>query len=349
MRNFMKKKVAKKALIVGPYRAKNFGDDLVGGIIAKHLQSLGYDVSIPRLGEANSEWLGTRHSGGYDGLFETADVVVVGGGGIMSDTSGAKPGASYLNIVVEARMAGKITNAPIYVTSVGAGPWILERSRMLAHGVSLIAEKIGVREQESYEHMRGLGVTENKLVLGADLALLTPDLLNFSPIPNGKLGMQFDVQAFGDVKKNPHFAAIVAAAEKYASDHVSDVILVRNGKLKSELAAAAPNAATLSYVKLSTFLPQLAGMRSLFTSHLHLAITSYAMRIPTFSLYVREKTRRFYEQIGHPERAIDLRTATVDDFKRFIAAAETATWTDEDEATLQRVKGESRKLIEFIK
>jgi hypothetical protein len=64
---------------------------------------------------------------------------------------------------------------------------------------------------------------------------------------------------------------------------------------------------------------------------------------------VREKTRRFYEQIGHPERAIDLRVATLDDFKRFIAATEVATWTDEDEATLQRLKREAQKLLDFVK
>ena len=92
----------KHALIVGPYRAHNFGDDLVGAIIARHLQSRGYAVSIPRLGPENSAWLGSEYSETYDGQFEKADVIVVGGGGILSDTSGAKPGASYLDLVARA-------------------------------------------------------------------------------------------------------------------------------------------------------------------------------------------------------------------------------------------------------
>lgn len=337
-----------QALVVGPYRTHNFGDDLVGAIIAKHLQTRGYDVSVPRLGEENSNWLGTRYSEGYDGLFETTDVVVVGGGGIMSDTSGANPGASYLDIVARAGMKGLLSGKRVYITSVGAGPWILERSKMLAFAVSLIAEKIGVREQESYDHLRGLGVTERKLVLGADLALLTPELLQFPTSASGKLGLQFDVNGFKDVHENPQAAAIVQAAGRYAQAHADDVVLIRNGKSKSELAAAAPAAELLSYTTLEDYLPRLAGLRSIFTSHLHLAITSYSQRIPSFSLYVREKTRRFYEQIGHPERAIDLRTATVADFERFIAHAETATWTDEDEATLRRLKGEARELIDFV-
>lgn len=338
----------RRALIVGPYRAHNFGDDLVGAVLAKHLQQQGYDVTVPRLSESNSAWLGTQYSAGYDGLFEAADVVVLGGGGIMSDTSGANPGASYLDIVARAGMDGLLKGKPVYITSVGAGPWILERSRMLAFAVSLIAEQVGVREQESYDHLRGIGVTEKKLVLGADLALLTPDLLDFRTKPSGKLGLQFDVNAFKDVADNPQLPAIIEALGAYAKSHTKDVVLLRNGKAKSEIAPAAPSAELLSYTRLEDYLPRLAGLRALFTSHLHLAITSYSQRIPTFSLFVREKTRRFYEQIGHRERAIDLRTATLADFTRFIRAAETATWTDADEATLQRLKRESHKLIEFV-
>lgn len=339
----------KQALIVGPYRAHNFGDDLVGGVLASHLQRRGYEVAIPRLSRDNCEWLGTQFSETYDGAFEKADVVVVGGGGIMSDTSGAKPGASHLDIVARASMDGLLTGTPIYVTSVGAGPWILGRSKMLAFGVSLIADRVGVREQESYDHLRRIGVSARKLVLGADLALLTPELLSFPTASTGKIGLQFDIEAFRDVLKSPDVDKIMDAVGAYASAHSSEVVLLRNGRLDSEIVPYAGAAERLNYTSLSTFLPRLGGLRSLFTSHLHLAITSYAQRIPTYSLFVREKTRRFYEQIGHPERAIDLRTAKVDDVHRFLEAVETATWTDADEMTLRRLKAESAKLIEFIK
>lgn len=340
----------RQALIVGPYRAHNFGDDLVGAILAKHLQNLGYSVCIPRLGEANSVWLGTQHAENYDGLFEAADLVVVGGGGIMSDTSGAKPGASYLQIVADADKSGALRRStPVVVTSVGAGPWLRERSRRLALRVSERAKVVGVREQESYDHLRGLGVAEEKLTLGADVALLTPEYLDFPVSPSGKLGLQFDVSAFDDVQANPELPAIVEALGKYARKRRKDVILIRNGRAKSEIALAAPGAELLSYSDLESFLPRLAGMRSLFTSHLHLAITAYSQRIPTFSLYVREKTRRFYEQIGHPERALDLRTATVKDLKKFVAAAEKAEWTDTDEVTLRCLGSDAQTLIDLIR
>jgi len=338
----------RRALVVGPYRAKNFGDDLVGAILTKHLQRLGYDVSIPRLGKENCRWLGTTYVADYSEAFEQADVIVIGGGGIMSDTSGSKPGASYLEIVDKAARAGHLEEKAVYVTSVGAGPWLRERSRELALSTAALADRVGVREIESYEHMLGIGVPEDKLVLGADLALLTPEILKFRPARGGSLGLQFDVEAFDDVKENPHFAEIVAAVGEYAKSHADDVVLIRNGRARSEISAVAPNATRLSYSELATFLPQLASMRALFTSHLHLAITSYAQRIPTYSLYVREKTRRFYEQIGHPERAIDLRIATPDDLAQFLEAASSALWTDDDEARLSQLKRKAGTLLDFV-
>lgn len=338
----------KHALVVGPYRTHNFGDDLVGGVIAKHLQGRGYSVSVPRLSEENCEWLGTRFSDTYDGMFDIADVVVVGGGGIMSDTSGASPGASYLDVVARAGMKGQLSGKPVYITSVGAGPWILERSRMLAFATSLIAEKIGVREQESYDHLRSLGVTGKKLVLGADLALLTPELLDYPVSASGKIGIQFDVSGFQDLRGNRKVAAITQTVGRYANANASEVVLIRNGRPRSEIASVAPTAERLSYSTLAEFLPRLAGLRSIFTSHLHLAITAYSQRIPSFSIHVREKTRRFYEQIGHPERAIDLRTASVRDCKRFLKAVETASWSEHDELNLQRLRADARRLIDFI-
>ncbi|WP_282029657.1 polysaccharide pyruvyl transferase family protein [Paracoccus marcusii] len=341
--------VKKSAVVVGPYRVHNFGDDLVGAIIAKRLQRVGYNVTVPRLGQNNCDWLGTNFTETYDGVFEDADTIVVGGGGIMSDTSGAKPGASYLEIVARAAMGGRLSGKKVYVTSVGAGPWMLEKSKMLAFGVSMIADKVGVRDQESFDHLAGIGVKGNKVVLGSDCALLSADFLDFKAVPNDKIGIQLDIKQFEDIQQNPHLEKISEALKEYVSSNESSVMLISNGGRKSPLAKSAPGAATLEYNGLGDFLPHLAGLKSMFTSHLHLAITSYSQRIPTFSLYVREKTKRFYEQIGRPERAVDLKTATLNDFERFISAAETATWTDQDEETLQKLQSKARMLLEFIK
>lgn len=337
------------AVIIGPYRVHNFGDDLVGAILVKHLQSAGYKVTVPRLGQANADWLGIDFHENYGKLIKQANLIVVGGGGIMSDTSGSKPGASYLDIVARAAMNGDLTNKRVFITSVGAGPWILERSKMLAFGVSIIAEKIGVRDQDSFNHLASIGIKGEKVVLGADCALLSSDYLDFKPQASGKIGLQFDVRQFSDIHENPNITLITKAIQSYIRKKHNNVVLVSNGDAPSAFHKVNSSCEILKYNDLQTYLPRLSSLRSIFTSHLHLAITSYSQRIPTFSLFVREKTKRFYEQIGRPERAIDLKVATLHDFERFIAAAETATWTDRDEETLQKLQSQARSLLSFLK
>ncbi|GAA5203422.1 polysaccharide pyruvyl transferase family protein [Microbacterium jejuense] len=338
----------RQAVIVGPYRVHNFGDDLIGAIVAKHLQARGYEVTIPRLGAENAEWLGTRYAEDYNGIFERSELVVVGGGGIMSDTAGAKPGASYLEIVSRAVADGRIAGKKVLVTGVGAGPWVREKSKRLALEVSDMAEKVGVRDEESRSHLVSLGVPSEKIVVGADVALLTSEYLRFRPRPVRKIGLQFDIANFADVHENPEITAVSDAISRYANANARHVTLVSNGRHRSQLADGAPSCDLMRYATLKDFLPQLAGVRAMFTSHLHLAITAYSQRVPTFSLYVREKTKRFYDQIGRPERALDLRTATAADFERMIAEAEVAKWTPEDEQTLIRLQSKSRALLDFV-
>lgn len=345
---FGRRSARPQALVVGPYRVHNFGDDLIGAVIATRLRRQGYDVTIPKLGAENARWIGTRFAEDYEGEFERADLVVVGGGGIMSDTAGAKPGASYLDIVSRAAREGRLGEKRLVVTGVGAGPWVRERSRELARDVSDRAEHVGVRDGESHDHLLTLGVAEEKVVEGADIALLTSEYLRFRRRRTRRIGLQYDIAAFLDVHENPRIGQITDAVQAFARANASRSVLVSNGRHRSQLADSAPETPLLRYEELRTFLPRLAEMSAIFTSHLHLAITAYSQRVPCFSLYVREKTRRFYDQIGHPERAVDLCKATPADFRRLIREAEHATWTTADEKRLAGLKTESAKLLALL-
>ena len=76
----------------------------------------------------------------------------------------------------------------------------------------------------------------------------------------------------------------------HAKAHAAEVVRISNRNNQSPLAVAAPSCEALEYTELRDFLPRLAGLKAIFTSHLHLLITPYSQRIPTFSVYVREKT-----------------------------------------------------------
>jgi hypothetical protein len=188
------------------------------------------------------------------------------------------------------------------------------------------------------------------LVRGADIALLCSDYIDFDKSQSTKIGFQFDIGSYQDILKgNPDIFNIYRCIGKYVTLNSSNIVLISNGNFKSQLYKEfGQNCEILCYSELEKFLPVLAGLKAIFTSHLHLAITAYSLRIPCFSLYVREKTKRFYNQIGHPERAIDLKHAEVEVFYKLIDDLENSKWTDKDEKCLTKLKKEAQSLLDII-
>jgi len=342
-------KCGKYATIIGPYRYHNFGDDLIGAVITKHLQLQKYNVCIPLLGKENAVWLGTEHSNNHEVAIQKSDVIIIGGGGLLGD-AGILPDDYYRELALKAASMGTLTGKKVMTTGIGAGPLKLESSKKLTLEIASLSEKIGVRDSESRIFLEKLGVNNEKIIEGADLALLCSNYLKFEKTQNNKIGVQFDIVSYKDIiENNPKVDEVYNAICRYSYRNSSKVILVSNGNYKSQIYNKSnPNFEMLCYNTFESFLPSLAGLKAIFTSHLHLAITAYSLRIPCFSLYVREKTKRFYNQIGHPERAIDLQFATVEDFERLIKEAEVAIWSDKDEERLQILQKGAKKLLEFV-
>lgn len=339
----------KNAVIIGPYRYHNFGDDLIGAVIAKHLQSSDYNVCIPLLGKENAAWLEIEYSNNYETAIQKSDIIIIGGGGLLGD-AGIIPDDYYRELALKAASEGSLKGKKVITTGIGAGPLALEKSKTLSFDIASLSEKIGVRDNESKTFLQKLGVDNHKIVEGADLALLCAQYLKFDKIQSNKIGVQFDIGSYKDIiGRNSNIAEIFNAVSRYANRNSSNTILISNGNYKSQLHDKfTVSCETLCYNTLEYFLPRLAGLKAIFTSHLHLAIAAYSQRIPCFSLYVREKTKRFYNQIGYPERAINLTNATVDDFERLIKESERAEWTSKDEETLQDLQKGAAKLLEFI-
>lgn len=337
------------AVIIGPYRYHNFGDDLIGAIIAKYLQNQNYHVSIPLLSKENAAWLELEYSNSYEASIQRSEVIVIGGGGLLGD-AGITPDDYYRELALKTASEGRSSGKRVITTGIGAGPLTLDKSKALTLRIASLSEKIGVRDRESKMFLRELGVESDKIVEGADLALLCGQYLKFGKIHSNKIGVQFDIRSYKDItESNPGIPEIFNAVCRYVNRNYSTTILVSNGNYRSQLHNDfTSNCETLSYREFESFLPRLAGLKAIFTSHLHLSITAYSQRIPCFSLYVREKTRRFYDQIGHPERAIDLKNATVEDFGRLIREAETASWTAFDEEKLLKLQKDATRLVEIL-
>ena len=275
--------------IVGPYSRHNFGDDLIGAVLAKHLESgCGLRSSIPGMSLDNAGWLNCEFSDSVLKSVLSAKAIVVGGGGILGD-SGRAPDTAYLWRCVKAATLGKMLQKPVFVTGVGAGPLRLEMSQRLCRVLCKLAGRVGVRDQESFDFLLNtIRVPSKKVFVGADVALLWPRLLPVQGVSNGMVGVQCDARGFASDGAARNVAYLYQSLGEWCSARHTESILVSNGKndtsLYKHLHRLVPS---LRYSKLSDFLPHLAGLKSIVTTHLHLSIAAYAARVPCFSIYVR--------------------------------------------------------------
>lgn len=340
----------KEAVIIGPYTIHNFGDDLIGAIMAKDMINKGYRVRLPFFTRANSTLLNLHSELNPTMAVNTADTVVIGGGGMFGD-AGTQPKDTYRIMSLQASVRGRLQGKRVLTTGVGAGPLSLKKSYLLTYLICLLSEKIGVRDHESFKFLSSIGIRKKKIVEGADIALLSSMYFPAGMHQTRKLGLQFDIGMFKDIlEANNNIQSIMEEIVRFIDQNVSNIVLISNNKLRSELYYCQQfDIDTLCYTGyLPPFMKHLSEIRAIFTSHLHLAITAYSYRIPCFSLYVREKTKRFYDQIGHPERAIDLKKATGEDCVLFLEQMSHAEWTSFDEERLREMQRSAKILLDII-
>jgi polysaccharide pyruvyl transferase WcaK-like protein len=335
--------------IIGPYTTHNFGDDLIGATLAHFLlQQENTQVLLPGLGVENCQWLGIPSRLNSREALASSQAVLIGGGGILGD-SGVSPSNRHLSRAAKAALFSRATGRPVAVTAVGAGPLALRTSRLLCRTVCRLALAVGVRDQSSADFLiEKMGVPADKVIVGADVALLWPQLFDVGRQRLNAIGVQFDVEYYPEVKKNPHLANITERMVRFCVENDSNVILVSNSGSPTQLHRKCHGAPrSLQYWRIDSFLPSLASLRAIVTSHLHLAIAAYAAGVPCFSIYVREKTKRFYDQIGHPDRALDLSDATPDAVEYLLGQAQQARWTTGDSARLGELRNDAQSLVDI--
>lgn len=336
-----------KIAIIGPYRYHNFGDDLIGAVIASNLKRMGMNPVVPGLSKENCSWLGIEYSNSTIFALLKSQSILIGGGGILGD-SGIRPDNYYLKKAIFASIYGALSRKKVLISGVGAAPLTMLSSRLLTKAICQIASKIGVRDNESHLFLKTLGIPDNKIIEGADLALVWRD--HFDLVYDHKsenIGIQLNIDPYADEENKSNCIEVHNTLRKFISAE-NNVVLMTNGKWPSRLDDGnSIKTPQLNYEYLPDFLGKLSSVRAILTSHLHLAIAAYASRIPCFSIYVKEKTERFYRQIGHPERAVSLKDADRNKIQRILNELKTAVWTDRDEKTLDSLKKSANKLLDF--
>lgn len=129
-----------------------------------------------------------------------ADVVLIGGGGLLQDAHSQISIARYLQTALLAEWVG----TPTVYYAIGVGPVTNPVNRMLVKRVCELADKIIVRDQDSRERMKELGVNTDVNVAIDPVFTLEPtnkkrlrEILEKEGIPTDKSLIGVSVRDFG--------------------------------------------------------------------------------------------------------------------------------------------------------
>ena len=175
-----------RVLLSGYYGFANAGDEAVLAGLVLSLRAVDPHLEItvlsinPRETQAAHGVRAVHRSRPKDLLPALArtDLLISGGGSLLQDVTSAHGILYYLGVVRLAQMLGKRT----MFGAQGVGPLRRARSRRLVAGVANRLDAVTVRDSESADLLRTIGVSRPAIEVAADPALLLgPDVLTPSP------------------------------------------------------------------------------------------------------------------------------------------------------------------------
>lgn len=244
----------------------------------------------------------------------SSDGLIAGGGSLFQDVTSARPVAFYGGVMLLARAMRK----PVFVYAQGLGPIRRRMNRWLAGRALRTARYVGLRDDDSRELARELGVPASELVPDPVLGLELPT-------EEGDSGLVVAARPWAGM---PEWLPLVTAALKdIAGEHpvtlvpfheTQDVELARTLASSLGSAACVVDPAGGDY---RLTLSAVAGSRAVLGMRLHALIAAAAAERPFVALSYDPKVTAFAERVGQPiaatlpgvldpERlAADLRTA----------------------------------------
>lgn len=160
-------------LMSGYYGFNNSGDEAILLAMHRNIEALGDNINITILSNKPEE---TQSKYGIDGVvyrfslwqvvkaLRKCDVLLSGGGSLLQDSTSTRSLLYYLSIIVGARMFGK----KVMLYANGIGPVSKNSNRHLVKMVVNKADLITLREGNSYEELRSMGVNNPEAYVTAD-------------------------------------------------------------------------------------------------------------------------------------------------------------------------------------
>jgi polysaccharide pyruvyl transferase WcaK-like protein len=321
-----------RVVVLGYYGSRNLGDDLILDVIASRLDAridvLAYgphvaaDFGLPAASALDHETA--------EDLVAGADLLVVGGGGLLHDRELAG-GASLADVFGETTRAGitgviarttalAVAHAkPVALFAVGAGPISTDRGRTLLRFLVERTASLSVRDEVSAGVIRTI---TDAAEVAADPTLLL-DLADPQPARAWLAGRGIGDYLVASVRRwagappdlPARIAALLDSAIEHAGLRVVFVPLQASEAGRRDRAAASEVLRDMrrrdAAVEVEDYDRELlrgvlAGARAGVAMRLHASILANASGVPTIGLAYDPKVRAYYEELGRARYALDL-------------------------------------------
>ena len=251
-----------------------------------------------------------------------SDVFLSGGGSLLQDVTSAHSLFYYLGVVRLAQMLGK----PTMFIAQGIGPLTLPRSRRLTASVANRLSAVTVRDSDSAQLLRDVGVTKPPIEVTADPALL----LGVPPAPNSGAtapkGGVFGV-ALRPWQRQENLAEHVADACRTVLNNRHALLIPMQPR--SDTVVMEQFARQWHQGKRTTLSPAEGGLPALLTGlascelvigmRLHALILAAACGVPSVALSYDPKVDAFMRASGQGDAVSDLQSSDSDAFAALLA------------------------------
>ena len=342
--------------IHGCYHTPNYGDLLLMQIISSRLQSQGHQVVCPWLPNRFREDLQTPGGRGLRDCLGL-DAVVFGGGGYFNDDGTPRSRRRMLRYSVPA-LGWRCTGTPYTILAVGAGPTMSPSTRRRVRTICRGARQVCVRDIASRDLLLDCGVTNDKLQVTADLAIVI-EPQDIPPEANAFAEQHLGPRVPGRRRVCLHPPLMPGQEAEtiqlihglgrmlHGHDQVQVMWLYDGGGLSleqfqqatAEVTPAAPVLQIESPWKTTAMLGQ---MDAVLTTKLHVGIVAWALGVMPCSLSKHGKTKRFFEQIGRSAFQADYTTSPLA-YEAWIDCLlhDPSRYHHEDPALRQQVKAQA--------
>ncbi|QNL43403.1 polysaccharide pyruvyl transferase CsaB [Oscillibacter hominis] len=326
------------AVICGAYGRGNAGDDAILEAILREMREIDPDMPItvlsknPRDTRLTYRVQAVHRSNlfAWPRIMGRSKLYINGGGSLIQDVTSRRSLWYYLNNIATAKRRG----CEVQMYGCGIGPILRENHKKLAADIlNRYVDVITLREPDSLQELRAIGVSGPKILLTADPALTLPkaddDVVDSTMLkagipPHGRYicfalrhWKGFDARAacFGEAAEYAYrtygLTPVFVSVEKH-SDPSAAALAARDLKVPRYFLPDAGGAGSIIGV--------LSRMEVVVSMRLHALIFAAGQGVPLVGVVYDPKVSAFLRYIGQ-ELFVDLERLSTDDLKAMIDRA----------------------------